>query len=104
MYTLSVYLLRRLFDSTISSSSHHLTTYADSFAHKIEKLFGSQLDDKTKDTYGLSDPQNLLFVYELLDFASEETIHLVLEALLQLNKVPPLPLTLNLTSWLPAEP
>lgn len=58
-----------------------------SFAHKIEKLFGENLDENTRNTYGLNDTNNLLYLWELIDYTSEDTIHLVMEALLQINRV-----------------
>ena len=53
---------------------------------KIEKNFG-QLEVEMKTKFEINNMKNLFNLIELIDSTSEDTIHLVLEGILSLNKV-----------------
>ena len=56
-------------------------------SYKIERTYGKQLDEEIKTKFEINNISNLLNLIELIDNTSEDTIHLVLEGILSLNKV-----------------
>ena len=57
-----------------------------SLSYKIEKTF-TELDEETKTKFEINNVNNLFNLIELIESTSEDTIHLVLEGILSLNKV-----------------
>jgi hypothetical protein len=58
-------------------------------AHKIEKWFGPNLDELRRTEFGINDMNNLLYLVDLIELTSEDTVHFVLEGILSLNKLNP---------------
>ena len=56
-------------------------------SYKIERTYSGQLDEEKKTKFEINNINNLLNLIELIDNTSEDTIHLVLEGILSLNKV-----------------